>query len=98
VVAVDEETARVSSRPLVWDGSALAPGAFREESVAWSAGGRSLLAGLSPGDLVALHWDWVCDVLTEEQAGRIEALEERQLRASFPARENCRTPDLTSAS
>ena len=92
VVSVEGETARVTSRPLVWDGSALAPGPVREESVAWSAGGRSLLAGVSPGDLVALHWDWVCDVLTEEQAGRIEALEERQLRASFPAPESVVPP------
>ena len=92
VVSVEGETARVTSRPLVWDGSALAPGPVREESVAWSAGGRSLLAGLSPGDLVALHWDWVCDVLTEEQGGRIEALEERQLRASFPAPESVVPP------
>ena len=92
VVSVAGETARVTSRPLVWDGSALAPGLAREEEVAWSAGGRSLLAGLSPGDLVALHWDWVCDVITDEQAGRIEALEERQLRASFPARESVVPP------
>jgi len=92
VDSVEGETARVTSRPLVWDGSALAPGPVREESVAWSAGGRSLLAGLSPGDLVALHWDWVCDVLTEEQGGRIEALEERQLRASFPAPESVVPP------
>jgi len=92
VVSVEGETARVTSRPLVWDGSALTPGPAREESVAWSAGGRSLLAGLSPGDLVALHWDWVCDVITEEQAGRIEALEERQLRASFPTAESVVPP------
>jgi hypothetical protein len=92
VVSVEGETARVSSRPLVWDGSTPAPGPLREERVAWSAGGRSLLAGLSPGDLVALHWDWVCDVLTEKQAGRIEALEERQLRASFPAPETVVPP------
>jgi hypothetical protein len=92
VGSVEGETARVTSRPLVWDGSALAPGPPREETVAWSAGGRSLLAGLSPGDLVALHWDWVCDVITEEQAGRIEALEERQLRASFSSPENVVPP------
>jgi hypothetical protein len=92
VVSTAGESARVTSRPLVWDGSALAPGPARDETVAWSAGGRSLLAGLSPGDLVALHWDWVCDVITEEQAGRIEALEERQLRASFPAPESVVPP------
>ena len=51
--------------------------------VRWSAAGRSLLAGLSAGDQVALHWDWVCDVITDEQAARIDAYEQRQ-RAVFP--------------
>jgi hypothetical protein len=88
-------SATVTCRPLVWDGSVLAPGPARDEEVAWSAGGLSLLPGLSPGDRVALHWDWVCDVITAEQAATIEALEERQLRASFP--EKCRTPGLASA-
>lgn len=83
VLSVRGETATVSSRPLVWDGSALAPGPARSEEVAWSAGGRSLLDGLAPGDRVALHWDWVCDVITDAQAARIESLEERQLNASF---------------
>ncbi|MFI5891009.1 DUF6390 family protein [Actinoplanes sp. NPDC051513] len=95
VLAVRGETATVTSRPLVWDGSALAPGRPREEEVAWSAGGRSLLAGLSPGDRVALHWDWVCDVITPEQAARTESLEERQRQALFP--ETCHTPGLASA-
>ncbi|WP_433375584.1 DUF6390 family protein [Actinoplanes sp. CA-142083] len=95
VVAVRGETARVTSRPLVWDGSTLSAGAPCEEEVAWSAGGRSLLDGLSPGDRVALHWDWVCDVITPEQASRIESLEERQRRALFP--EKCHTPGLASA-
>jgi hypothetical protein len=33
------------------------------------------------GDVVALHWDWVCDVLTPEQVVRVEALEEQQRAA-----------------
>ena len=45
----------------------------------WSVGGLSLLEGLSPGDAVALHWDWVCDVLTDRQASWIEAAENDQL-------------------
>jgi hypothetical protein len=92
--AVRGETATVTNRPLVWDGSTLAPGPVREEEVAWSVGGRSLLAGVAPGDRVALHWDWICDVITDAQAARIESLEERQLRTLFP--EKCRTPGLPS--
>jgi hypothetical protein len=47
---VHGETATVSCRPLVTSGNgALVPGPSRDETVAWSAGGRTLLAGLSPG-------------------------------------------------
>ena len=80
VAEVRGETAVVSSRPLVSaaDGR-LVWGPPRDETVAWSAGGRSLLAGLLPGDRVALHWDWVCDVLTEPQADRIDCYEQVRL-------------------
>lgn len=42
-----------------------------------AAGGRTLIDGVRPGDRVAPHWDWVCDVLTDEQAPRIESFEVR---------------------
>jgi hypothetical protein len=80
VVAVHGETATVAARPLVFEDGRLGHAEARPETVAWSVEGRSLLAGLAPGDRVALHWDWVCDVLTDEQADRIVAHEERQLR------------------
>lgn len=80
---VHGEAATVRSRPLLFGAGGLAPGPARDEAVTWSAGGRSLLAGLRPGDLVALHWDWVCDVITAEQAERLESLERRQLGAGM---------------
>jgi hypothetical protein len=77
---VQGEKATVSCRPLVTSGDGrLVLGPVRAETVAWSAGGRSLLAGLSPGDRVALHWDWVCDVLTASQVALIEGYERRRL-------------------
>ncbi|GAA2629831.1 DUF6390 family protein [Paractinoplanes durhamensis] len=84
VVSVAAETATVTSRPLTWDGATLAAGPPAEEQVTWSSGGRSLLKGVAPGDRVALHWDWLCDRITENQAARIETLEARQLSALFP--------------
>jgi hypothetical protein len=72
--------ATVTCRPLVWDGAALVRGAETDEVVRWSTDGRSLLPGLSTGDRVALHWDWVCDLITDGQATRIEAHEHRVLR------------------
>ncbi|MFJ2172443.1 DUF6390 family protein [Streptomyces sp. NPDC087851] len=94
VRSVSGESATVESRPLRWTGTHLAPGPPRRESVRWSTGGRSLLPGLAPGDLVALHWDWVCDVLAEPQAARIESTETRQLTALglAPRRPPCPWP------
>lgn len=79
VRSVSGECAVVESRPLRWADGRLVHGAPCRESVRWSAGGRALIAGPARGDLVALHWDWVCDVLTEPQAARVEAAEARQL-------------------
>ncbi|MFD8821033.1 DUF6390 family protein [Streptomyces sp. NPDC059605] len=78
VVAADRDIATVRSRPLCWDGAGLTDGSWREETVRCSAGGLTLLDGLSAGDRVALHWDWVCDVINDEQARRIEFLEDRR--------------------
>ncbi|MFE3738189.1 DUF6390 family protein [Streptomyces sp. NPDC059134] len=86
VRSVSGGSATVESRPLRWTGTHLAPGAPVQESVRWSAGGRSLLPGLAPGDVVALHWDWVCDILTAPQAARVESTEVRQLTALGLAR------------
>ncbi|WP_127500495.1 DUF6390 family protein [Actinoplanes solisilvae] len=79
VTAVAGESAQVSCRPLRWDGSSLRAGPAVVEEATWSAHGQSLLPGLSPGDVVALHWHWVCDILTENQAAQIETYERRQL-------------------
>ncbi|MDQ3628967.1 MAG: DUF6390 family protein [Actinomycetota bacterium] len=82
VVAVEGERARVRSRPLVLRDGLLGLGPLREETAAWSVDGSSLLSvaavgGPAPvcvGDRVAMHWDWVCDVLT---AGQVEQLQAR---------------------
>lgn len=81
VLDVAGESATVTSSPLSWSGTTMETGPQRQEVVRWSTGGRTLLDGLSPGDRVALHWDWVCDVLTEEQVARVESLEARQRNA-----------------
>jgi hypothetical protein len=81
VLAVTGESATVRSHPLVLAAGRLTPGPPRVEMVTWSVNGRSLIGALSPGDRVALHWDWVCDVITGPQADRIEAMEDRQRAA-----------------
>ncbi|WP_103759631.1 DUF6390 family protein [Streptomyces sp. SM10] len=78
---VDGERVVVESAPLLWDGASIVTGTPHPESVRWSTGGRALIDRPSPGDVVALHWDWVCDVVTEEQAARIRFLEARRRHA-----------------
>jgi hypothetical protein len=78
VVRVDGPAATVRSRPLVWDGTSMAPGPQRQEVVHWSHDGRALIGAPDPGDRVALHWDWLCEVLTAEQVRTVEWLETRQ--------------------
>jgi uncharacterized protein DUF6390 len=72
VTEVDGDRALVSSQPLELVDGRLTLGAERLESVRWSVGGRSLVSGLTAGDVVALHWDWVCDVLQEDQAAALQ--------------------------
>lgn len=73
------DTAVVRSRPLTWDGRALALGAAQEESVRRSAGGRALSAPVAVGDTVALHWDWICDRLSDDELAALEASSAREL-------------------
>jgi hypothetical protein len=68
---VDGDQAVVSSRPLVWDGRALGYGPLREETVTWGRDGVGLGAPLQPGDVVAMHWEWVCDRLSERRLARL---------------------------
>jgi hypothetical protein len=79
VTAVDGARVSVRSRPLTWDGQRLGLGADRVESVRWSTGGAGRPP--APGDLVACHWDWVCDRLTAAQVAQLSARTAHQLGA-----------------
>jgi hypothetical protein len=68
---VEGDQAVVLSRPLVWDGRALGYGVPREETVVWGRDGVGLTEPLQPGDTVAMHWEWVCDRLSERRLARL---------------------------
>jgi hypothetical protein len=34
--------------------------------------GRGYLSTPRPGDLVSVHWNWVCDLLTPDKAAALE--------------------------
>lgn len=78
VLEVYGESARVLCRPLVWSALGLGLAEHQEEHVRWSVNGRALIAPPCPGDIVALHWDWVAQTVTAEEARAIEELEARQ--------------------
>jgi hypothetical protein len=82
VLAVDGGQVTVRSSVLAWDGTALTVHGDAVETARWAVGGRSLIDAPTPGDLVALHWDWVCEVVDAGQAQRIRSLESRQLAVS----------------
>ncbi|WP_151081925.1 DUF6390 family protein [Nocardioides cynanchi] len=81
VRSVHGESVTVGTSALAWDGAALAPGPVVDEVARWSSGGLSLIGAPAVDDVVALHWDWVCEVLTVDQAERIRRLDEVRRRA-----------------
>jgi hypothetical protein len=79
VLAVQGDQVVVASRPLTWDGRSLGLGPAQTETVVQSVDGVGMVDGVAPGDWVSLHWEWVCDRLTQEQVGRLRAYTERHL-------------------
>jgi hypothetical protein len=82
VVAIEGERVRIQSRPLVMADGLLELGRAQEQTAAWSVDGRTLLPAetadgslappVSAGDQVAMHWDWVCDVLSPAQVAQLD--------------------------
>jgi hypothetical protein len=63
VQAIHNGLAEVSSQPLSWNGHGLELGPSRTEQVLCASAGGSLAPTVRPGDVVGMHWDWICDVL-----------------------------------
>jgi hypothetical protein len=78
VLEVQGDQVVVRSRPLTWDGDVLALGDPSTESAVQSVDGVGMVA-VAPGDWVSLHWEWVCDRLTETQVARLRRYTERHL-------------------
>jgi hypothetical protein len=89
VVSVSAEEADVALRPLVWDGSRLALGPPCARTVRWRREGLGFVPALSVGRAVALHWDFVCDVLAPGEERALRAVTARVLTAVNGA------PDIT---
>ena len=71
VQAVHGDCAVVSSRPLVWDGRALALGLARPEQVLLRVDGHGLAPDVHSGDRIAMHWNWACGRLSAQQQAEL---------------------------
>jgi len=81
VQSVDGEHADVLARPLLWDGRSLALGDPELRTVRFADDGLSFVDRPEAGDLVSLHWDFVCDTLTPGSYGALEGATRRALLA-----------------
>lgn len=63
----------VRRTPLVWSGSRLVYGEPVVDAV-------DSPFPVEPGDVVAVHWDWICERLDARQLGWLRSLTDRQLR------------------
>lgn len=79
VLDTDGDTLRVESTPLVWTGDRLALGAPVVEPARRAIDGIGLSEPLTPGDTVALHWDWVCDRITGAQQQALQGYTGRHI-------------------
>lgn len=79
VVAVSGDQVVVESRPLTWDGRTLDLGPERTETAVRSIDGVGMVGSVRPGAWVSLHWEWVCDVLSEQQVRRLRRYTEHHL-------------------
>ncbi len=79
VVEVFDEYAAVTWRPLRWSEFRLEIGTEEVEVVQVARGSSSLIRPLVPGDVVSMHWDWVCDIVTADEAAAIDGYLRRHL-------------------
>jgi hypothetical protein len=79
VISVDRDEARVSFRPLQWNGMAIELGEPCVETARVAVDGTGFLTDLTEGDVVSLHWDWVCDRLTPAQLQHLKYYTKRHL-------------------
>ncbi|MGA9597400.1 MAG: DUF6390 family protein [Acidimicrobiia bacterium] len=71
LIAIDGDTATVASAAIEWDGERLSLGPSRNEAVVLAKGPIRLAGEVSPGDVVALHWNWICGAISQEQLAHL---------------------------
>ncbi len=79
VVSIDGDQVIVESAHLRWDGHRLDFAVPTVETVVRSIDGVGLASTLEPGDWVSMHWEWVCDRLTDHQVVALRHYTQRHL-------------------
>jgi hypothetical protein len=79
VLSVANDEALVECAPLIWDDRRITVGPVAAEKVRTGIDGVGLTAQIRVGDQVALHWDWVCDVINDDQRTMLERYSDRHL-------------------
>jgi Family of unknown function (DUF6390) len=92
VSSVTGDEAVVMSRHLEWDGHKLALGDQHPDTARVAIDGSGLIDNLRPGDVVSLHYDWVCDRLTPTQLARLRHYTARHLDIANTKLGQPRTP------
>ncbi|MDP9116728.1 MAG: DUF6390 family protein [Actinomycetota bacterium] len=82
MIAWDGDHVIARSRALTWDGRALGLSVPRQERVRVAVDGVSFVPGAKPGDWLAMHWDWVCDVLSPGEVAQLRFWTRWQLEAT----------------
>jgi hypothetical protein len=85
VVSVHGGLAQVCSPPLEWTGRELVLGPARVEQVTIASPGGRLAGEVRVGDVVSMHWDWVCDVLDARGLAALRRYTLGQLRVTNTA-------------
>lgn len=81
VEAVGDDTVAVTNRTLTFRGDRLVLGAARLEGARRALDGVGILADLAVGDVVSLHWDWVCERLSPARLAALRRTTARNLAA-----------------
>ena len=80
VTARDGDQLLVMARPLTVDEGVLRFTDERPERILAGIDGRGFVDDAQPGDWIAVHWGWACDVLTPDRYAALEAANEAALR------------------
>jgi hypothetical protein len=80
VLRVETAELVVERQPLVLEGGKLRLGPAQHERVLRQVDGRGFADAIAPGDLVSLHWSWVCEQISPIQHANLERYTAHQLR------------------